>query len=81
MTKWKKSALPVAVLSLLIAGFAADSTRAQDHSTPNAQLASKDLNARVEALLKQMTLEEKIGADGAILRRICNWSVGLEPDL
>jgi beta-glucosidase len=30
-------------------------------STPNAQLAGRDLNARVEALLKQMTLEEKIG--------------------
>jgi len=28
---------------------------------PNAQLASHDLNAKVEALLKQMTLEEKIG--------------------
>ena len=28
---------------------------------PNAQLASHDLNARVEALLKKMTLEEKIG--------------------
>ena len=29
--------------------------------TPNAQLAAHDLNARVEALLKKMTLEEKIG--------------------
>ena len=28
---------------------------------PNAQLASKELNARVEALLKKMSLEEKIG--------------------
>jgi len=28
---------------------------------PNAQLAGKELNARVEALLKKMTLEEKIG--------------------
>jgi beta-glucosidase len=28
---------------------------------PNAQLASKELNAKVEKLLKQMTLEEKIG--------------------
>lgn len=61
MMKWKKSAVPVAVLSLLIAGFAAGLTQAQDHSTPNVQLASKDLNARVEGLLKQMTLEEKIG--------------------
>jgi len=30
-------------------------------AVPNAQLAGKALNARVEALLKQMTLEEKIG--------------------
>src|ERR1700744_3588805 len=30
-------------------------------SVPNAQLAGKELNARVEKLLKQMTLEEKIG--------------------
>ncbi len=28
---------------------------------PNPQLASKEVNARVESLLKQMTLEEKIG--------------------
>lgn len=28
---------------------------------PNPQLASRELNARVEALLKKMTLEEKIG--------------------
>src|ERR1700679_3612858 len=31
------------------------------HSVPNAHLAAHDLNAKVEALLKQMTLEEKIG--------------------
>jgi beta-glucosidase len=31
------------------------------HAVPNAQLAAHDLNAKVEALLKQMTLEEKIG--------------------
>src|ERR1700678_4801758 len=29
--------------------------------TPNTQLADRDLNKRVEALLRQMTLEEKIG--------------------
>ncbi|WP_263350118.1 beta-glucosidase BglX [Acidicapsa acidisoli] len=34
---------------------------AQAAPVPNAQLAAKDLNARVEALLKKMTLEEKIG--------------------
>jgi beta-glucosidase len=34
---------------------------AQEQSLPNSQLASKAVNARVEALLKKMTLEEKIG--------------------
>ena len=34
---------------------------AQSDPVPNAQLASKELNARVDKLLKQMTLEEKIG--------------------
>ena len=33
----------------------------QGKPVPNPQLASKELNARVEALLKKMTLEEKIG--------------------
>jgi beta-glucosidase len=36
-------------------------TFAQTDSSPNPQLASKDLSLRVEALLKKMTLEEKIG--------------------
>ncbi len=34
---------------------------AQHPAAPNAQLASKELNARVNKLLRQMTLEEKIG--------------------
>jgi beta-glucosidase len=34
---------------------------AQSRPVPNAQLASKELNARVDALLKQMTLDEKVG--------------------
>jgi beta-glucosidase len=34
---------------------------AQTRPVPNPQLASKELNARVEALLREMTLEEKIG--------------------
>lgn len=34
---------------------------AQSRPVPNAQLASKELNARVEALLRKMTLEEKLG--------------------
>ena len=34
---------------------------AQSRPVPNPQLASKELNARVETLLRKMTLEEKIG--------------------
>jgi beta-glucosidase len=34
---------------------------AQGKPVPNAQLASKELNARVDALLKKMTLDEKVG--------------------
>ena len=34
---------------------------AQTRPVPNPQLASKELNARVEALLKKMTLDEKVG--------------------
>ena len=34
---------------------------AQTPPRPNPQLASKEVNARVEALLKQMTLDEKVG--------------------
>ena len=34
---------------------------AQTRPAPNPQLASKELNARVEALLKKMTLDEKVG--------------------
>jgi beta-glucosidase len=37
------------------------SATAQGKPVPNAQLASRELNARVEALLKKMTLDEKIG--------------------
>ena len=46
---------------LLLAGFAWLACGAQTKPAPNAQLASKELNARVEALLKQMTLDEKVG--------------------
>jgi len=48
-------------LTLLLAGIGWMPTHAQNRPTPNAQLASKQLNARVEALLKKMTLDEKIG--------------------
>jgi len=37
------------------------SALAQTQPAPNAQLASKELNARVDSLLKKMTIEEKIG--------------------
>ncbi|MFZ1083382.1 MAG: beta-glucosidase BglX [Terracidiphilus sp.] len=46
---------------LLLSGTAELTTSAQTRHVPNAQLASSELNARVDALLKQMTLEEKIG--------------------
>ena len=44
---------------LLLCGAAL--ARAQTSSAPNPQLAAKELNERVESLLGQMTLEEKIG--------------------
>jgi len=57
--------LPISLLcfSGLSLSFSTTSLHAQDsqRSVPNAQLAGHDLNARVEALLKKMTLEEKIG--------------------
>jgi beta-glucosidase len=37
------------------------SAAAQPRPVPNPQLASKDLNARVDALLNKMTLDEKVG--------------------
>src|SRR5208283_5437256 len=46
---------------LLLAGFAWLPSTAQTRPVPNPQLASKEVNARVEALLKQMTLDEKLG--------------------
>jgi len=49
----------IGILSFSSANMSFAQTSSQQ--TPNAQLASHDLNARVEALLKKMTLEEKIG--------------------
>jgi hypothetical protein len=46
---------------LLLTGLAGLSAAAQSRPVPNPQLASRDLNARVEALLRKMTLDEKIG--------------------
>src|SRR6266568_763854 len=46
---------------LLLTGAGLIVALAQTRPVPSPQLASRDVNARVEALLKQMTLEEKIG--------------------
>jgi beta-glucosidase len=46
---------------LMVVGFGSFLALAQTSPTPNAQLASRQLNGRVDALLKKMTLEEKIG--------------------
>jgi beta-glucosidase len=56
----KKSFVYSFLLSLL-AVCSASMAVAQTRPAPNPQLASKEVNARVEALLKQMTLEEKVG--------------------
>jgi beta-glucosidase len=50
-----------ALVSLLLSGSFAVSATAQDKPVPNPQLASPEINAKVDALLKQMTLDEKIG--------------------
>jgi beta-glucosidase len=60
MPKLKNFAVLTAV-SVSLAVLGAVFAPAQGRPTPNSQLASKDINGRVEALLKQMTLEEKIG--------------------
>jgi len=49
-----------ALLTMIVC-LSAITIAAQARPVPNPQLASKEVNARVEALLKQMTLEEKIG--------------------
>jgi beta-glucosidase len=46
---------------LFLAGIAFLPAVGQTKPVPNAQLASKDLNERVDTLLKKMTLDEKIG--------------------
>ena len=50
-----------AILSLLIASCVSFSGPAQTRPVPNPELASKELNAKVDALLRKMTLDEKIG--------------------
>ncbi|MGD0912171.1 MAG: beta-glucosidase BglX [Terracidiphilus sp.] len=49
--------LPACLLLFGLAGY----TAAQSKPVPNSQLASKELNLRVESLLKKMTLDEKLG--------------------
>ena len=46
---------------VLLCGCSWFSAAAQTSPVPNPQLASKEVNARVEALLKKMTLDEKVG--------------------
>ncbi|HEY2857437.1 MAG TPA: glycoside hydrolase family 3 N-terminal domain-containing protein, partial [Terracidiphilus sp.] len=53
--------LHAALAFALIAVSASLPAAAQTRPVPNAQLASKELNAKVDALLKKMTLDEKIG--------------------
>jgi beta-glucosidase len=48
-------------LLFLLAGFGGVSAAAQEHLASNPQLVSKEINERVETLLKKMTLDEKIG--------------------
>jgi beta-glucosidase len=49
------------VLALSLAAVVCLRSMAQSHQVPNAQLTSKEVNSRVETLLKKMTLEEKVG--------------------
>ncbi len=49
------------LVALALPGLCPFSCAAQSEPVPNAQLASKEVNARAEALLKKMTLDEKIG--------------------
>jgi beta-glucosidase len=55
-TRWRQFVALVCTPTLIVLGAAA-----QNRPVPNPQLAAKPLNARVESLLKKMTLEEKIG--------------------
>lgn len=49
------------ILAMLFSVAGGIPASAQEQSAPNPQLASKEVNERVEALLKKMTLDEKIG--------------------
>jgi beta-glucosidase len=54
-------ALRKSICLLLLVAFALATAVAQGKPIPNPQLAARELNARVDALLKKMTLDEKIG--------------------
>lgn len=60
MQKLRNSAIRFAVVFLAV-NLSSNFCAAQQPRDPNPQLSSKQVNSRVEALLKQMTLEEKIG--------------------
>jgi beta-glucosidase len=53
--------LPARTLGISALLLAASISLAAQRPVPNPQLASKELNQRVDSLLKQMTLEEKVG--------------------
>ncbi len=56
-----KTHLLKAIVFLWVPGAVVTAAAGQTAPVPNAQLAAKPLNERVETLLKKMTLEEKIG--------------------
>ena len=49
------------VCAIALSGFGSSPAVAQTPAVPNPQLTSREINERVESLLKQMTLDEKIG--------------------
>ena len=61
MKTYSVHTLQLLIPVLLLAGIAFLPAAGQTRPVPNDQLASKELNERVDTLLKKMTLEEKIG--------------------
>src|SRR5580692_5582041 len=49
------------ICPLILTGLSSLPSGAQSRPVPSPQLAAKDVNARADALLKKMTLDEKIG--------------------
>ena len=58
---------------LPLAALACTTATAQTRTAPNQQLASKELNERVDALLKKMTLDEKVGQ---LAQYSAGWATG-----